>query len=143
MSRRIAAEGELSSPAAASRLKPPDDLAAGSPERALFLDIVLNSSPRHFRKTDAVLLGAYCRAAIQERVASSELAACGYIDANGKPSGRLNVLAQATRSLTVISRLLELNPIARQAAAEAVPEVASSYYSRVALEARHEPSDRN
>ena len=53
-----------------SRIKPPADIVPGSPEYELFCDLVLNLPPTHFQLSDSPLLAAYCRAAIQERVAS-------------------------------------------------------------------------
>ena len=113
---------------AVSRVRPPADLTG--PEREVFLAVVLACRADHFQASDLPLLTAYCRAVVLEKVASSELAAAGYVDA-GKPSAWLPVLAQATRSLTVISRLLRLNPVARQAA-KSEPE-AVSYYERQSL----------
>ena len=118
---------------ATSRLRPPDDLTG--PERALFVDLVASCSANHFQSSDAPLLSAYCRAVVLEKVASGELAAAGYV-ADGKPSGWLNVLAQATRSLTVLSSKLKLTPLSRQSAR---PEEPISYYERLSLEASRDP----
>jgi phage terminase small subunit len=115
---------------ATSRLRPPDDLTG--PERALFVDLVASCSANHFQSSDAPLLSAYCRAVVLEKVAS---AAAGYV-ADGKPSGWLNVLAQATRSLTVLSSELKLTPLSRQSAR---PEGPISYYERLSLEASRDP----
>ena len=117
----------------ASRLRPPDDLAG--PEKEVFLALVLACKADHFQLQDLPLLAAYCRAVCLERVASSELAAAGYV-IDGRPSGWLNILAQATRSMSVISRLLRLNPVARQAARSSEVE-SVSYYERMSLEANH------
>ena len=89
----------------------------------------------HFQSSDAPLRSAYCRAVVREKVASGELAAAGYV-ADGKPSGWLNVLAQATRSLTVLSSKLKLTLLSRQSAR---PEESISYYERLSLEASRDP----
>jgi hypothetical protein len=78
-------------------------LGDGSPERALFLELVLSLRPDHFQPSDAVLLTAFCRAAIMERTAFAALAKSGYVDADGEPSGWLKVLTQSQRSLTTMS----------------------------------------
>ena len=80
----------------------------------MFVDLVSSVAASHFRDCDAVLLAAYCRAVCLKQTASSELAAAGHV-IDGKPSGWLNVLAQATRSVTVLSSKLKLNPLSRQA----------------------------
>jgi phage terminase small subunit len=112
-----------------ARLQPPSDLAG--PEKALFVDLVVACRPDHFQASDTPLLAAYCRAVCLEQTASSELAAAGYI-VDGKPSGWLNILAQATRSLTVMSRMLRLSPTGRQStpASESEPV---SYYEKISL----------
>jgi phage terminase small subunit len=117
-----------------ARLRPPPDLTG--PEKEIFLAAVLACRPDHFQDSDAPLLAAYCRAVVLEKVASGELNASGYV-VDGKPSAWLNVLTAATRSMTVISRLLRLNPVARLASSSE-PE-AVSYYERMSLEARRDP----
>jgi hypothetical protein len=90
MPRRSAAD--ISDPTSASRrLRPPADLAADSPERKLFVDFVVSVPANHFRDCEALLLAAYCRAVRLEQIASSELAACGFV-IDGRPSGWLNIL---------------------------------------------------
>ncbi len=83
------------------------------------------------------MLSAFCRAACLERTASAELAAAGYV-IDGRPSGWLNILAQATRSLTVVSRLLRLNPVGRLQSSQAEPDAPVSYYERQRLEGRND-----
>jgi phage terminase small subunit len=116
---------------ATPRLRPPDDLAAGSPERALFVDLVSSVAASHFRDCDAVLLAAYCRALCLEQTASSELAASGFV-IDGKPSGWLPILAQATRSVTVLSSKLKLNPLSRLSSSSEPDQI--SYYEKMALQ---------
>jgi phage terminase small subunit len=117
-----------------ARLRPPPDLTG--PEKEIFLATVLACRPDHFQDSDAPLLAAYCRTVVLEKVASGELSASGYV-VDGNPSAWLNVLTAATRSMTVISRLLRLNPVARLASSSE-PE-AVSYYERMSLEARRDP----
>ena len=139
MPRRSAAASELST-IAVERLRPPPDLTG--PERDEFLRLVLSCSPSHFEASDLPLLSAYCRAVTLEKVASGELAACGHVSGD-KPSPWLAVLAQATRSMTVISRLLRLNPVARQSLASADDRqaAATSYYERMTLEAKRDETE--
>ena len=120
---------------AVRRLRPPADLAADSPERKLFIDLVASLPASHFRESDEPLLSAYVRAVCRERTASGELAAGGYVTADGKTSPWLRVLKDATRDMTVISRLLRLNPVGRLQSAQAEPDQIS-YYERLALERR-------
>jgi len=108
MPRRSAAAAAFSSGSTAvSRVRPPADLTG--PERVVFLATVLACSSDHFQVSDLPLLTAYCRAVVLEKVASSELAAAGYVNA-GKPSALLPVLAQATRSLTVHLAAVAIEP---------------------------------
>ena len=135
MPRKSSAAVAFSS-STASRLKPPDDLVGDA--RKQFVDLVLGCRPDHFQPTDAPLLAAYCRAVCLEQTASTELAAAGFV-IDGRPSGWLNLLAQATRTISTYSRMLKLNPAARQSvpSSESAPV---SYYERMSLlEARREP----
>jgi phage terminase small subunit len=117
-----------------ARLRPPADLGDG-PERELFLQLVLSLRPDHFQQSDAILLTAFCRAAIMERTASAALAKSGYVDDDGEPSGWLKILTQSQRSLTTLSRLLRLNTISRPSLA--AKEQHLSYYEKMDL-ARHD-----
>jgi phage terminase small subunit len=121
----------------ATRIAPPDDLVAGSPERSLFLDLVLSVRADHFQPSDAPLLAAYCRALALEQTASGELAAGGYITAEGRPSPWLPVLQHAARTISTYSRMLRLNPSARQMtpASDRERPVVSAF-ERIALEAQ-------
>jgi hypothetical protein len=123
---------------AGSRIKPTDDLPTGSPERALFVSIVLNNPPGHFQDSDAPLLAAYVRAACLEQTASSELAAAGFV-IDGKPSGWLPILQAASRTMSTFSRMLKLNPAGRAATTDAKKDAPKpSYYERMAMEAQHD-----
>ena len=117
-----------------ARLQPTGDLTG--PEREVFVDLVLACRPDHFQHSDAPLLAAYCRAVCLEQIASSELAAAGFV-IDGRPSGWLNVLAQATRTISTYSRMLKLNPAGRQSVPSSEPSPVS-YYERMRLEGRHD-----
>jgi phage terminase small subunit len=112
-----------------ARLQPPEDLTG--PEKSLFVDLVLACRADHFLPSDTPLLCAYCRAVCLEQVASSELAAAGFV-IDGKPSGWLPVLAQATRAMTTLSRMLRLSPTGRQST-PASESGAVSYYEKMSL----------
>lgn len=122
-----------------ARLRPPDDLADGSPERTLFCEIVLSVRPDHFSASDAIVLATFCRAVILEKIASAELAAAGYIDGEGRPSGWLNILTQAQRTVSTYSRLLRLGPLARQPSPLVEKRQHTSYYERQSLMRRDGP----
>jgi phage terminase small subunit len=125
----------------ATRIRPPDDLTG--PERQAFVDLVLACRSDHFQPSDAPLLAAYCRAVVLEKAASAGLAEDRYVMRDGKSSGCLNVLAQATRIMSTFSRMLRLNPAGRQTmppqSAELAPPV--SYYERMTLEAKRDDAN--
>jgi hypothetical protein len=134
MPRKSSAAVAFPTTTTAIRLRPTDDLTG--PARALFVDLVLGCRPDHFESTDAPLLAAYCRAVCLEQTASSELAAAGFVT-DGRPSGWLNILAQATRTISTYSRMLRLNPAGRQSTSSSEPEPVSAY-ERIALEAQRD-----
>src|SRR6478735_7566215 len=129
MPRKSSADVAFSTTSTAARLHPPNDLTGS--ERKLFVDLVFGCRPDHFQPTDAPLLAAYCRAVCLEQTASCELAAAGFV-IDGRPSGWLNLLAQATRTISTYSRMLRLNPAARQSVPSSEPAPVS-YYERMSL----------
>ena len=134
MPRRPAAD--IADPTGArTRLRPPADLTADSPERKLFVDIVASLPASHFRDSDEPLLSAYVRAVCRERTAAGELAVGGYVTSDGKTNPMKSVLKAATRDMTVISRLLRLNPVGRLQSAQSEPDQIS-YFERAELERR-------
>jgi phage terminase small subunit len=139
MPRKSSAAVAFSTTSTAKRLRPPDDLIG--PERKLFVDLVLGCRPDHFQPTDAPLLAAYCRAVWLEQTASSELAAAGFV-IDGRPSGWLNILAQATRTISTYSRMLKLNPAGRQSVPSSEPEPVS-YYEKMSLLQGQRDDDAN
>jgi hypothetical protein len=120
---------------ARTRLHPPDDLTG--PEREVFLSVVLACRADHFQEQERDLLCIYVRAVVREKVASGEIAAGGYVTSDGKPSVYHGILKNAVRDVTVTSRLLRLNPVARAQSSAAEPEKVS-YYERMSLEARRD-----
>jgi phage terminase small subunit len=131
-------------PTGVRRLRPPADLAADSPERKLFIDLVASLPASHFRESDEPLLSAYVRAVCRERTAAGELAAGGYVTTDGKTSPWMRVLKDATRDMTVISRLLRLNPVGRLQSSSSEPDQISSYYERMSLlESRSDDEPNN
>ena len=132
MPRQSAIAAAFSISPSADRLRPPDDLAG--PERALFLDLVLACEPGHFRESDLPVLTAFCRASIMEKVAAGELAGCGYVGDDGKVSPWASLLKDSQRAVANFSRLLKLNPIARQPLPSKMEPPSASYYDRMALE---------
>jgi hypothetical protein len=134
MPRKSSAAIAYSATSPAARLRPSDDLTG--PERKLFVDLVLGCRPDHFQPTDAPLLAAYCRAVCLEQTASFKLADAGFV-IDGRPSGWLNILAQATRTISTYSRMLRLNPAGRQSTPSSESEPVS-YYERLALETKRD-----
>jgi len=114
-------------------LKPSPDLNAL--EKEAFLDIVLSAPPNHFLASDLPLVACYAKAIVQERVGSGELSASGYV-VDGKPSAWLSVWKESQRSVTTLARMLALSPGGRVPSKSAEAQEPTSYYSRLALEAR-------
>jgi len=83
-----------------------------------------------FPARDLPLMSVYYRVVNRERTAAGELATGGYVTAHGKSSPWARHLKDATLDLTVMSRLLRLNPVVRPSSAEP-----ASYYERTAMEA--------
>ena len=71
------------------RLRPPPDL--GPEARELFIDIVTDCRPEHFRSTDSPLIVTYCHAILSSQQAWANLQSeAGWSTANlrsGSPSG--------------------------------------------------------
>ena len=122
----------------AARVTPPPDLTGAA--RSVFVDLVLGCRADHFLTSDIPLLVVYSKALALEKLASEGLAADGYVTAEARPSGWINVLALATRVISTYSRMLRLNPAARSmsAAPSSEPEQPVDYYERQRLEGRHD-----
>jgi hypothetical protein len=86
---------------AVPRLEPPSYLAE---ERKLFESIVQTSSPSHFVRSDAHLLGAYCQACC--------LTALAYESALASPS-HLGNWEKAVKTMVTLGRQLRLAPLGR------------------------------
>ena len=115
---------------ATPRLRPPPDLAADSPERKLFVDLVASCPADHFRQSDLPVLCIFVRACVMAETASGELNASGCVSGDGKVSPWASILKDAQRTVSVYSRLLKLNPVARQSSQ---PEEPISYYEKMRL----------
>ena len=120
----------------ATRIRPPDDLVGD--ERKLFIDLVVSTRADHFQDSDIAMLCVYCKALVLERTASAGLKADGYV-VDGKPSGWLPILQAASRTISTFSRMLRLNPSARQSTPASEP-LTISYYERMNLERRDDES---
>jgi phage terminase small subunit len=140
MPRKSAASADFPT-ATGNRLKPPADLTG--PERAQFLDLVVSCEPDHFRQSDLPVLSAFCRASVMEKVAAGELAAAGYVGEDGKLSPWASLLKDAQRAVANYSRLLKLNPIARQPLPVKMEPQSMSYYDRMALMEEAKRDDAN
>jgi phage terminase small subunit len=131
MPRRSSVDVAFSSSTRA-RIRPPDDLAG--PERKLFIDLAVACRADHFENSDVALLVVFCNALVLEKVALAGLKSDGYVTAEGRPSGWLNILAQATRVISTYSRMLRLNPSARHATPASSEPEPISYYEKMSLE---------
>jgi phage terminase small subunit len=122
----------------ASRVRPPDDLTGDA--RTVFCDLVISTRPDHFIESDIPTLCIFCEAIVLAKAATAGLKADGYVTAEGRPSGWLNILAQATRTTSTFGRMLRLNPSARLLTPSPSPEPAPtiSAYERLALEAQRD-----
>ena len=113
-------------------MRPPPDLTPD--EKQLFIDIVADHKPEHFKPTDAALLVVYVRACLAAREAAEHLETEGK---GGKPSPWLSVLAQASKTMLTFARSLRLGPLARapsRASRPDKPRRPLSVYERMALE---------
>jgi hypothetical protein len=110
------------------RLKPPSDL--GPAERAVFIDIIANNRPEHFKPSDSVLLCAYARACVLEARSALEL---GGGDPKALP--RWN---GAVKAMLGLAMRLRLSPQSRQpnlpSRPGAKPPRELSVYERMALQ---------
>ncbi len=102
----------------------------------MFCEVVSACSPGHFKPSDLTVLGAFCRAAVMEKVAAGELTAGGYVIDN-KPSPWASILKDAQRAVSTFSRLLRLNPVGRNPAKPEPEAESMSYYDKMKL-AKHD-----
>ena len=125
-------------PSTVARIRPPDDLDGAA--RNLFVDLVLACRADHFTDSDAPLLARYSRALVAEKVAADELERSSVLD--DKPSPWLQVWQARMRAVTTLSRMLRLNPSARQSTPSSeVAAPPTSAYERIALEAARDGRD--
>jgi hypothetical protein len=122
-------------------LKPPEDL--DQLERTEFANLILGAPPSHFLPSDVPLIAVYAKAIVAERVASGELAAAPVVSSpNGdRPSPWLAVWQARVRALTTLARMLSLSPGGRVPSKPAEPDGPTSYYSRLALEAKRDDAN--
>jgi hypothetical protein len=113
----------------ATRLRPPETLSA--PARKVFLDIVANEEPTHFRQSHMPLLVQYC-----EATALAELSIKEMQKKDAAPIW-LHRWEKATRVMTALSMRLRLSPQSLAANNPSRPKP-MSYYEKVALEAADE-----
>jgi phage terminase small subunit len=97
------------------RLEPPSSL--NEAEKDVFVDIVENCDPHHFRPGDLPLLARYCESTVLAQRAAAELRDGGAVTPEGKASAWLIVSEKATRALVALSGRLRLSPQARSPAA--------------------------
>jgi hypothetical protein len=127
----------------AKHLRPPPGLSLV--EKTLFLDIVIDHRPEHFKFTDGVLLVAYVRAVLDEREAAAHLEAEGRV-IDGKLSPWLSVRQQAHKAMLSFARALRLGPLGRAPSRASRPQPLKpsqtlSYYDRMNLELDHATSE--
>jgi hypothetical protein len=78
-------------------------------ERDVFRALIAACPVGHFRTPDAPLLGAYCRAAVLERVTAAQMKA----DILNTPATTLKLYERATKTLAALSSKLRVCPQAR------------------------------
>jgi phage terminase small subunit len=127
-------------PPPGKRLQPPDDLVG--PEREVFRSVVASVEPSHFHNSDLPVLCVFVRAVVQERVASGEIAATGYL-IDGKLNPMVTILRDAQRVVGVYSRLLRLNPVARTPLPSKSEPQSASYYDGMSLLEEAKRDDAN
>jgi hypothetical protein len=132
MPRRAAADLAVLSPVKTfERLRPPADLTDS--QREIFIDLVAATESSHFRSSDLPLLTAYVRSIAMERQAAGRLDDEGYVNAEGRPSPWLAVLAQACKNMAMLSMRLRLSPQGRSPT-NPKREPAISAYERISLQ---------
>ena len=127
----------------AKHLSPPPGLSPA--EKELFLDVVVDHRPEHFKLTDGVLLVAYVRAVLDEREAAAHLESEGKV-VDGKLSPWLTVRMQAHKAMLSFARALRLGPLGRAPSRASRPQPLKpsqtlSYYDRMNLELDHATSE--
>jgi hypothetical protein len=115
-------------------LQPPLDL--NELEKQEFIALVLGAPPSHLIPSDLPLLAAYAKVIVEERVAAAELSAAPVID--GKPSPWLAIWQAKVRALTTLARMLALSPGGRVPSKSPEAREPTSYYSKLAMEARRD-----
>ena len=85
------------------------------------------------------MIAAYAKAIVQERIASSELKASGFV-VDGKLSAWAALQKETLRTMTTLSRILRLNPQSRlPLATKQIDGV--SYYEKMALEGKRDDAN--
>jgi len=111
MPRKSAADLSLIRPASGvNRLQPPVTLTG--PARTVFVDIVANNAPNHFRESDKAMLQAYCNVICQLEQCRKELQKA-VVTAEGKISPWVGVQERAIKSMVALSMRLRLSPQSR------------------------------
>jgi hypothetical protein len=134
-----AAQGFTTNGSTRGMILPPSDL--NPLEKQEFIAVVTGSPPNHFLPADIATISAYARAVVAERIAAGELAATPVVSSpNGdRPSPWLPIWLGQLRACTTLARRLNINPAGRVPTKSSEPDAPVSYYSKLALEARHEP----
>ena len=125
-------------------LRPPPGLTPA--EKQLFVDIVVDHRPEHFKLTDGVLLVAYVRAVLDEREAARHLESEGKVTADNKLSPWLAIRTQSQKTLLSFARALRLGPLGRAPSRASRPQPLKpsqtlSYYDRMNLERDDEATE--
>jgi phage terminase small subunit len=94
-----------------TRLSPPSNLS--KTEQQIFRGIVSSVPPKHFIKSDIVLLTRYVQDIALADIAAANLKKDGSVDATGKLSPWLRALEKLDRSIIALATKLRLAPSAR------------------------------
>jgi phage terminase small subunit len=91
------------------RLKPPETMSEAA--RRVFCDLVMGAKPDAFQPTDLPLLVRYCEAAATCERAEGEIARKPLV--KGRASPWIGILAQASKTVSMMAMRLRLSPQAR------------------------------
>jgi|SRR5215469_14613936 len=131
MPRRSAASSQIIPlPRPQSRVRPPANLPV--PERDLFVELVANNPPQHFKPSDMPLLVQYCASAVLAERAVAELRRSP-LNEEGKASPWLVVFEKANRASIALAMRLRLSPQARAPNNPTRPAPQLSVYEKMRL----------
>jgi hypothetical protein len=107
MPRQSSASRSFAVRSSAERLRPPPGLT--TVEKQIFIDLVANNKPEHFRPSDLPLLVAYTHACALEAALARQITA----NLRGSDSALIGRWERACKVMTALSMRLRLSPQSR------------------------------